>query len=240
MFAFLAAQSFHGRVLDRLYASPLCLLAECQFDRDFVRRVVNVVDNCESFVFVYPRTVDIFQPVLLGEISGIHYGGGGFKTIELKVPLNAGHRMDSFFWNQAACLDDLLAVLAVLRRGVILDDLIGWTVTPSDLHTRQARRRIYIDVSPSVHVRRTTPTRLLGCLDPIVSCSSDSLASSSTLSSSHSFVQCHETPPAFSVGDLVVVECDLRCRDYPSPLDAAQPTVIRVCSLSAVRLDVLV
>ncbi|KAJ6450320.1 hypothetical protein C8R47DRAFT_1230326 [Mycena vitilis] len=216
----------YSRLLNRLFCIPAYLLSVSALDRDFMARKT-LTKHGFDVQYVLPDG-DVFEPVLVGTVKSVEYTHPGSANIVLATPPYATHEMDVFYWNQVACLASVAVDRVRASSPVVLEDVIPWSDGPYD-----DLADIYVLVEPSATVEQNFPG--CSCRDlssrhsRASSCSST--ASSSTLSSTDL-----SAPVTIQVGDLLALKCRMQCRDY-SPSASG---VLRVFSISAVQVDVIV
>ncbi|KAJ6476677.1 hypothetical protein C8R47DRAFT_1075545 [Mycena vitilis] len=139
--------------ITRLYRLPAPLLADCSFGRDFHRVVRGDAGTCEDCSFVHAQDGRVFEPTVVGGVVRVHDGGHGFVTVELGIPPHATSDLDALFWNQVACLEDVLSALSRPRAGCCIGEFVRWSNGPFLSAFNADSHRIFIEIPVSTTLR---------------------------------------------------------------------------------------
>ncbi|KAJ7933883.1 hypothetical protein B0H13DRAFT_684966 [Mycena leptocephala] len=225
------AQEKHRRLLKRLRETPYCLLSLSDYGRDFVSAIRCRPSAGQSVDFLWPHLQTEFEGVLVGTVHSC--SGLDSIHVELVVPPSSLPEMATFFNEQLQCL-----TAAFFKReqsaalGVILEDVIPWCSGPTLGDEQNNGRQISLSIPAEATVRLNTPTR--------------AFSTTSAVSSTSSSATLDDDPPCPaqrlfpSEGDLVIALCSLHARDFPRPSIRGQPTFIRVYTLTASRVEIIV
>ncbi|KAJ7020681.1 hypothetical protein C8F04DRAFT_1274801 [Mycena alexandri] len=225
MFLEVIIKDVYLRLLNRLCQSPVLLLATSELGQDFVHRwVFRRPSGAGDSVYALPDGTS-FEPLLVGSVESVDH-----RIIILRTPPYPTPEMESLFLKQLSCFDNAVNARCRLSPGVSCEDVIPWSYgsTVED-------GRIHLLTSADTPIRSSAPHRCLDGLPFSVSPPSSvcSTSSSSTLSSTD---DCAPVDTEIKRGDLVVVRCDMSCRDFPRP----KSRVMRVFTLRAIDIVVIV
>ncbi|KAJ7459325.1 hypothetical protein FB451DRAFT_1405962 [Mycena latifolia] len=236
-FEMLAVRDLQSRLLDQLSSLPLCLLGDSSTGVDFVLRPdprpVGV-----DISYALPGNLSPFEPVVMGCVKRIEDGGPHFMTLELVIPPYAPLAVASFFCKQTALLAGILAAnMDHIDPQAVYEDVIPWSVGPSTSIMVGHGDRIFVGVPDSATVVRNTPRRVFSCSFSDARSVSPDSSTASTLSSTD--IE-DDGILHVRVGDLVAVKCYLNCKDCPRPPVGSCPSVVRVCGITALEVEVIV
>ncbi|KAJ7921238.1 hypothetical protein B0H13DRAFT_1866846 [Mycena leptocephala] len=238
------AQERHMRLLRRLHESSQCLLASSNPNNDCIARVRRAPTGGEIADFLSISSERLFECIIVGSVLS----SSGVRSLHLALglPPLSSPEMDLFFRKQIAFLEAIfLSREQTADISIVLEDVIPWTMgLSSTLATASISINVPDDANvghfagPKTQIRLNTPTRaFLPC--PSSGSSTSSALSSATLSSTDEPISAHQRLSP-SDGDLLAALCTLHSRDFPRPSTCGRPTFVRVYTLTASCIEILV
>ncbi|KAJ7020412.1 hypothetical protein C8F04DRAFT_1275128 [Mycena alexandri] len=222
-------ENVYCRLLHRLNASSALILGASVLGEDFVhawrsRRV----DGSGDSIYVLPNR-GVFHPVIVGTVASADFTSSGAFAFTLRIPPHATPAMQALFYQQISCLASVVAARDGVNPDVRCEDTISW-----NYGTTSEDGSIHIVASDSTPVVLRTPG---SCLQERArSRSTSSVCSTSSSSTMSSTDECVPAAPLIKTGDLLVVRCQMTCREFPRP----NSLVVRLFELSAIDVAVIV
>ncbi|KAJ7039431.1 hypothetical protein C8F04DRAFT_1255135 [Mycena alexandri] len=149
-------EDLYSRILDRLASLPVFLLSASTLGLDFHHHWMGGSLNPGvggTSAYILPDGSD-FEPVLVGTVASLDYGGPDRLTVVLRLPPHPTPEMEAFFKTQAECLSSTVQARCDLTPLVLCEDVIPW-VYGDTLETT----RIHLSTSPDTVFERENPGR---------------------------------------------------------------------------------
>ncbi|KAJ6452732.1 hypothetical protein C8R47DRAFT_1168882 [Mycena vitilis] len=227
----------YTRLLSALHATGFPLLADCFPGCDFVlRELPTEYDRIPDAVFDSMPDGALFSPLLLGTVRSLRVEAGGWYYFDLVGTQHDVGQLSVLFKQQLDVLSAVISVDRVTLVHPIHEDVIGWT-SPSDALCTGPHDCIRVDVSPSAVICRSTPTSVLSHRH---TSSHSSMTSTSTLSDTDDMSPAEAYSNVVRDGDFVVVHARLSRRDLRRSDPQLGYSSIRVYSVSADRVEIIV
>ncbi|KAJ7136459.1 hypothetical protein C8R43DRAFT_1132353 [Mycena crocata] len=234
----IVVHNFHARILSRLDSLSAPLLSNVSSATDILA-TSSVGDDSTGHHIYYMSSnnpLRLFQCIIVGEVKEIICQDSVAVGLNLGVPSPASALMDEAFSKQMHCLRSIIVRECDGREsGSSPQALLSWTpdAFPPAADSSQF---ISICIGPTTQVSRATPHRTF---NHVRKASDDSSISSSTLSSTDNAVQ-PPVPSPFLVGDLVAVKCTFDRYDFPRPNSLDGLWLIRIYSVLASDVDIII